>query len=136
MTMLGQGNLRRKPAMRIRAALFACLLSPASVAAHAQDWPSKPIHMVVSSGAGGTADILARMVGERLSPALGQPVVIENKPGAGGHLGAQMVARAPADGYTLLLSGSPTHSVGPHLFKRLSYEPMRDVPPVAMVAVA
>src|SRR5262249_20319949 len=92
--------------------------------------------IIVSSGAGGTADILARMVGEKLSPALGQLVIIENRPGAGGHLGAGLVARAQPDGYTLLMSGSPTHSVGPHLFKRLSYDPMRDVPPVAMVAVA
>jgi tripartite-type tricarboxylate transporter receptor subunit TctC len=104
--------------------------------AGAQTWPSKPIHVIVSSGAGGTADILARMIGEKLVPALGQPVVIENRPGAGGHLGAGLVARAQPDGYTLLMSGSPTHSVGPHLFKRLNYDPMRDVPPVAMVAVA
>jgi tripartite-type tricarboxylate transporter receptor subunit TctC len=75
------------------------------------------------------------MIGERLAqlaPALGQPVVIENRPGAGGHLGAGLVARAEPAGYTLLMSGSPTHSVGPHLFKRLTYDPMRDVPPVAM----
>jgi tripartite-type tricarboxylate transporter receptor subunit TctC len=127
--------------MRLRNTLLACLLlaSPqllVPVLAHAQSWPTKPIHVIVSSGAGGTADILARMIGERLSSSLGQPVVIENRPGAGGHLGAALVARAQGDGYTLLMSGSPTHSVGPHLFKRLSYEPMRDVPPVAMVAAA
>jgi tripartite-type tricarboxylate transporter receptor subunit TctC len=103
---------------------------------NAQSWPTKPVRIVVSFGAGGTADILARMIGERLAPLLGQPVVIENRPGAGGHLGAGLVARAEADGHTLLMSGSPTHSVGPHLFKRLSYAPMRDVPPVAMVAVS
>jgi tripartite-type tricarboxylate transporter receptor subunit TctC len=122
--------------MRLRTTLLACLLSLSPTAASAQSWPAKPIHVIVSSGAGGTADILARMIGERLSPSLGQPVVIENRPGAGGHLGAGLVARAPGDGYTLLMSGSPTHSVGPHLFKRLTYEPMRDVPPVAMVAAA
>jgi tripartite-type tricarboxylate transporter receptor subunit TctC len=127
--------------MSTRATLAVCLLSlvPASLVpalAGAQDWPSRPVRIVVSSGAGGTADILARMVGERLSPMLGQPVVIEDRPGAGGHLGAGLVARAEPDGYTLLMSGSPTHSVGPHLFKHLTYEPMRDVPPVAMVAVA
>jgi tripartite-type tricarboxylate transporter receptor subunit TctC len=122
--------------MRIRNALLACLVLLLPSVAGAQSWPSKPIHIIVSSGAGGTADILARMIGEKLVPALGQPVVIENRPGAGGHLGAGLVARAQPDGYTLLMSGSPTHSVGPHLFKRLSYDPMRDVPPVAMVAVA
>jgi tripartite-type tricarboxylate transporter receptor subunit TctC len=122
--------------MRLRNALLACLMLLLPSVAGAQTWPSKPIHVIVSSGAGGTADILARMIGEKLVPALGQPVIIENRPGAGGHLGAGVVARAQPDGYTLLMSGSPTHSVGPHLFKRLSYDPMRDVPPVAMVAVA
>jgi tripartite-type tricarboxylate transporter receptor subunit TctC len=104
--------------------------------ASAQTWPSQPITIVVSFGAGGTADILARMIGDELSTALGQPVVIENKPGAGGNLGGSTVARAAPDGYTLLMSGSPTHSVGPHLFKNLSYDPMKDVPPVAMIAMA
>jgi tripartite-type tricarboxylate transporter receptor subunit TctC len=122
--------------MRSRTTLLICLMLLLPATAAAQGWPTKPIRIIVSSGAGGTADILARMIGERLSPALGQPVVIENRPGAGGHLGAGLVARAEPDGYTLLMSGSPTHSVGPHLFKQLSYEPMRDVPPVAMVAVA
>jgi len=122
--------------MRVRITLLACLVWLSPTFAPAQSWPTKPIHVIVSSGAGGTADILARVIGERLAPALGQPVVIENRPGAGGHLGAGLVARAEPDGYTLLMSGSPTHSVGPHLFKRLTYEPMRDVPPVAMVAIA
>jgi tripartite-type tricarboxylate transporter receptor subunit TctC len=122
--------------MGIRSTLFASLLLLAPSLAAAQGWPMKPVHILVSSGAGGTADILARMIGERLAPMLGQPVIVENRPGAGGHLGAGLVARAQPDGYTLLMSGSPTHSVGPHLFKRLSYEPMRDVPPVAMVAIA
>ena len=122
--------------MRIRDTLFAFLVLLAPTLASAQSWPTKPVHILVSSGAGGTADSLARMVGERLTPMLGQPVIVENRPGAGGHLGAGLVARAQPDGYTLLMSGSPTHSVGPHLFKRLTYEPMRDVPPVAMIAVA
>jgi tripartite-type tricarboxylate transporter receptor subunit TctC len=122
--------------MKLRNALLACLVSLSPTLVNAQSWPTKPLRIVVSFGAGGTADILARMIGERLAPLLGQRVVIENKPGAGGHLGAGLVARAEPDGYTLLMSGSPTHSVGPHLFKRLSYEPMRDVPPVAMVAVS
>jgi tripartite-type tricarboxylate transporter receptor subunit TctC len=102
----------------------------------AQSWPSRPIQIVVSSGAGGTADILARMIGDRLSPVLGQPIVFENRLGAGGHVGAAAVARANPDGYTFLMSGSPTHSVGPYLFKNLTYDPMRDVPPVAMIAIA
>ena len=115
--------------------LFGFMLLPFEPAM-AQSWPSRPVQIIVSSGAGGTADIIARVIGEKLAPALGQPVVIDNKPGAGGNLGASAVARANPDGYTLLMSGSPTHSVGPHLFKNLSYDPMRDVPPIAMVAIA
>jgi tripartite-type tricarboxylate transporter receptor subunit TctC len=122
--------------MKLRTILIAWLLSLAPSLACAQSWPERPIHIIVSSGAGGTADILARVIGERLGPVLGQSVVVEDRPGAGGHLGAGSVARAEPDGYTLLMSGSPTHSVGPHLFKNLTYDPMRDVPPVAMVAVA
>jgi tripartite-type tricarboxylate transporter receptor subunit TctC len=112
------------------------LLALAPEQGHAQNWPSRPIQIVVSSGAGGAADIMARLVGEQLSAALGQPVVVENRPGAGGNTGAIAVARANPDGYTLLMSGSPTHSVAPHLFKNLPYDPMRDAPPVAMIAVA
>jgi tripartite-type tricarboxylate transporter receptor subunit TctC len=122
--------------MRLRCILLACLLVFVSSLARAQSWPTRPIHIIVSSGAGGTADILARVIGERLAGVLGVPVIIEDRPGAGGHLGAGSVARAEPDGYTLLMSGSPTHSVGPHLFKNLTYDPMRDVPPVAMIAVA
>jgi tripartite-type tricarboxylate transporter receptor subunit TctC len=114
--------------------MVLCALAPAM--AVAQSWPVKPVKIVVSSGAGGAADILARLIAERLTSTLGQPVIIDNKPGVGGHLGAEIVARSPADGYTLLMSGSPTHSVGPHLYKNLSYDPMRDVPPVAMLAAA
>lgn len=122
--------------MKLRIALLASVVALAPSALCAQAWPTKPVRIVVSSGAGGTADILARMIGERLSPALGQPIVVENRPGAGGHTGASAVAHSVPDGYTLLMSGAPTHSVGPHLFKRLNYEPMRDVPPVAMAAAA
>jgi len=112
---------------------WAALVSQAALA---QVWPGKPIRVIVASGAGGTADILARLMGERLSPVLGQAFIFDNRTGAGGHLGSEMAARAPADGYTLLMSGAPTHSVGPHLFKDLKYDPMRDVPPVAMLAAA
>jgi tripartite-type tricarboxylate transporter receptor subunit TctC len=87
-------------------------LALASVPVRADDWPSRPIQMIVPFGAGGTADIIARLVGDKFAAALGQPVVIEDKPGAGGNIGAGLVARANPDGYTLLMSGSPTHSVG------------------------
>ncbi|MCK9917712.1 tripartite tricarboxylate transporter substrate binding protein [Microbacteriaceae bacterium K1510] len=109
------------------------MLLPAA-GTQAADWPDKPVRMIVPFGAGATADIMARIVGEKLSQAIGQPVIVDNRTGAGGNVGAAVVARSDPDGYTLLLSGSPTHSVGPHLFKKLSYEPMKDVPPVAMIA--
>lgn len=120
--------------MRYIFILLCWALTPAL--ALADDWPSRPIQIVVPFGAGGAADIIARLIGDKLAIALGQPVVIEDKPGAGGNIGAAAVARANPDGYTLLMSGSPTHSVGPYLYKDLSYDPMRDVPPVAMLAVA
>ena len=131
----------RKPGARVAALLFAALhaalLFPLlSSAANAQAWPNKPIRMVVPSGAGAAADLVIRLIGDRLVPALGQPIVYDHRPGVGGHMGAEMVARAPADGYTFLMSGLPTHSVGPHLYKKLNYDPMKDVPPVAMVGSA
>jgi tripartite-type tricarboxylate transporter receptor subunit TctC len=115
---------------------FAFTSASALAPAFADDWPSRPIQIVVPFGAGGAADIIARLVGDKLATALGQPVVIEDRPGAGGNIGAAAVAHANPDGYTLLMSGSPTHSVGPYLYKNLNYDPMRDVPPVAMLAVA
>jgi len=122
--------------MRLAALLLGVVVALAPGLASAQTWPARPVHIVVSFAPGGTADILARMVADKLTAVLGQSFVVENKAGAGGHLGASAVARAEADGYTFLLSGSPTHSVGPHLFKRLTYDPMKDVPPVAMIAAA
>lgn len=96
-------------------------------------WPNRPVRMLVSSGAGGTADLVGRLVGERLSRVFGQPFVFENRAGAGGNVGAEAVARATPDGYMWLVSGSPTHSVGPHLTRNLSYDPVRDVPPAVML---
>ena len=120
--------------MKLLGALVACLALLFPTIVQAQKWPSSPIHMIVPFGAGGAADILTRLVAERLGKALGQPVVVEDRPGAGGNVGAAFVAHSNPDGYMHLMSGSPTHSVGPHLFKNLAYDPMRDVPPVAMIA--
>ncbi|OVZ66241.1 hypothetical protein CDO46_01685 [Pigmentiphaga sp. NML030171] len=121
---------------RFTGTLCALGLAVAAGPAGAAGWPDRPVRIVVSSGAGGTADIVARLLAQKLEAAFGQPFVVENKPGAGGHVGAAQVARSPADGYVWLMSGSPTHSVGPHLYKNLPYDPMRDVPPAAMVAIA
>ncbi len=104
--------------MRVRYIFFLLCWALTSAPALADDWPSRPIQIVVLFGAGGAADIITRLIGDKLATALGQPVVIEDKPGAGGNIGAAAVARANPDGYTLLMSGSPTHSVGP-IFTRI-----------------
>jgi tripartite-type tricarboxylate transporter receptor subunit TctC len=104
--------------------------------AGAQDaYPSKPVKLVVPYAAGGPADLLARSVADKLSPRLGQPVVIENKPGAGGHTGGELVARAPADGYTLVLA-TIAHNGAVALYPKLRYDPMKEFKPVILLAEA
>lgn len=104
--------------------------------APAQDWPNRPVQIVVSSGAGGAADIVARMVAEKLSPALGHPVVIENRTGAGGNLGADLIAKAAPDGHTIGIGSIGTHAVNPWLFSKMPYDPIADFAPISLVAEA
>jgi tripartite-type tricarboxylate transporter receptor subunit TctC len=112
----------------------AAALSLLSLQAHAQaDYPNKPIKIVVPFPAGGTSDVLARMVGVKLTEAWGQPVVVENRPGSSGNLGADMVAKAPADGYTLALMDVGNLVISPALFK-LPFNVQTDFAPVSMVA--
>jgi tripartite-type tricarboxylate transporter receptor subunit TctC len=100
-------------------------------------WPAaRPIRLVIPFPPGGATDIVGRLFGQKLSAALGQQVVIDNKPGAGGSLGADIVAKAPPDGYTILLATSSTHSIGPALNPKLPYDAFRDFAPVAHVASA
>jgi len=101
--------------------------------AAAQTWPVKPVRWVVPFSAGGVADIPARVIGQRLSEALGQQVVIENRPGAGGTLGSEAVARAPADGYTWLVV-SNTNAINAALYRKLAYDPARDFTAVVQFA--
>ena len=96
-------------------------------------WPAKPLRIVTAFGAGSASDIVARLLAEDLQAALHQPVLVENKPGASGMLAADLVAKAPADGYTLFLSTNTAHSVNPHLFKKLSYDPIADFTPIARI---
>ena len=118
---------------RIAAALVAAvLLSP--FAAAAQGFPTKPIKMIVPLAAGGTGDTLARAVGEQMGKELGQPVVIENKPGAGGLVGTEIAKNSPADGYTLL-SVSPSHLINPALHGvKKTYDPIKDFEPITVMA--
>jgi tripartite-type tricarboxylate transporter receptor subunit TctC len=104
--------------------------------AHAQAWPTKPVRLVVPFTPGGTTDILARVLSDALTTGLGQPVVVDSKPGAAGAIGSQEVARAPADGYTLLVATSTTHSVAPAVSKTLRYNPVEDFTPIALIGEA
>jgi tripartite-type tricarboxylate transporter receptor subunit TctC len=108
----------------------AALLAPA----HANNWPAKPIKVIVNFPAGGAADQIARAISQPLQESLKQPVVIENRAGANGNLGGEAVARAPADGYTLLMSSGGMVSVNPHLYTRMSFDPAKDLVPVAAAA--
>lgn len=102
--------------------------------AQAQTWPSKPVTIVVPFPAGGTTDVLARAVSTRLSGVLGQPVIIDNRPGAGATLGAELVAKAVPDGHTLLM-GAVHHTVAPHVYKNLRYSFEKDFAPITTVAL-
>ncbi|WP_284407013.1 tripartite tricarboxylate transporter substrate binding protein [Acidovorax sp. SUPP3434] len=102
----------------------------------AQAWPSHPVRVIVPFPASGATDLVARVVTQRVSQDLGQQMVVDNRPGAGGTIGAAEAAKAPADGYTLLLTTSSTHAISPHLMPRLAYDPRKDFTPVAHVADA
>ena len=115
------------------AALIASLVA---TLACAQTFPSRPIRLIVPFAAGGGNDNVARLVGKRLADSLGQPLVIDNRPGAGGVLGAELAAKAAPDGYTLFLGGVGSHAVNPNLHERLPYDPIRDFAPVALLASA
>lgn len=119
---------------RITRTLAALALAMLASGAHAQAWPAKPIKWVVPFAPGGTTDILARTIGDKLAIALGQPVIIENKPGAGGGVGADYTAKAPADGYTIMGGTISTHAINASLYKSLPYDPVKDFAPITLIA--
>lgn len=112
-------------------AVAATLVTPAALA---QAWPEKPVRVVVGFAPGGAADQIARLIATPLAEALGQPVVVENRPGANGNVAGEAVAKSPADGYTLLLSSGGMVSVNPHLYPRMPFDPAKDLAPVASAA--
>jgi len=118
--------------------LMRVLISVAAVAiavpVSGQEFPSRPVKIVVPQTPGGASDALARIVGQKLSEKWQQPVVVENRPGAGGNLGMEFVAQAPADGYTLLMSYVGSHAINAALYKKLPFDPERDFAPVATLA--
>ena len=126
----------RHSAFRRRCILAAAavLVSAAAGPVAAQAWPAKPVRIVVPFAPGGTTDILARALAPELAKAFGQQFLVDNKPGAGGNLGAAEVARAPADGYTLLMGTVGTHGINQALYPKLPYDPIKDFAPVTLVA--
>jgi len=104
-----------------------------AAAAAAQDWPTRPLHLIVPYAAGGPVDISARLVAPALQQALGQPVLAENKPGAGGNIGAEFVAKSAPDGYTLVMGAIATHAINPALYPNFPYDPVGDFRHIALL---
>ncbi|WP_373375818.1 Bug family tripartite tricarboxylate transporter substrate binding protein [Cupriavidus nantongensis] len=117
----------------MKPALFAMALLGIASSAHAA-YPERPIKLIVPYAAGGTTDIIARIVGTRLGPVLGQPVVIENRPGAGGAVGSAYAAKQPADGYTLVMEVESSHAVNPNVYLKTAYDPVKDFAPISNLA--
>ncbi len=116
-----------------RILLAGCALLAFALGALAQSYPSKPVKIIVPFAPGGFTDVVARIVQKELEPVLGQPIVVENKPGAGSTIGSDAVAKAPPDGYTLLMI-STTHVISPHLYKAMPYDGLKDFTPVMKLA--
>ncbi|MEJ8857544.1 tripartite tricarboxylate transporter substrate binding protein [Variovorax robiniae] len=118
---------------RVVLVAFAAAL-PSLAALAADTYPQKPVKLVVPMAAGGNGDIIARLIGKDLAQLLGQPVLVDNRPGAGGNIGADAVAKSPADGYTLVLGAVGTHAINASLYKRMPYDIRRDFTPITMMA--
>jgi tripartite-type tricarboxylate transporter receptor subunit TctC len=114
--------------------MFALHAFAATQTASAQSYPIKPIHLIVPYPAGGGTDFFARLLGQKMSELIGQPIVVENKPGAATNLGADFVAKAPSDGYTMLLGDVATYAANPTLYKKLPFDPVKDFAPVTLTA--
>src|SRR4051812_11232501 len=117
-------------------AAFGIFFALCAATAHAQSWPSKPVRFIVPTGPGLATDIVARLVGERMSKTLGQPFVMENMGGAGGIVGSQTAARAAPDGYTIMIAPAGTLVNNLYLYKSIPYDPVKDFTPVAMLSVS
>jgi len=116
--------------------LLACVgLSALAVPATAQTWPTRPIKLIVSFPPGGASDLIGRVIGAALSERLGQPIVVENRPGANGNMAGEAAAHAPADGYTLLLGPSALFAINPHLYAKMPIDPLKDLVPVSSLVV-
>jgi len=124
-------NKRFYQAMRQILGVAALVIMGFVSPAQAQSWPDKPIKLIIPFAAGGTTDIIGRVLAQQMSPILGQNVVVENRGGAGGNIGAEAVARAPADGYTLLLASGSMLTVNPHMYKKMAVNYSKDFAPIS-----
>jgi tripartite-type tricarboxylate transporter receptor subunit TctC len=120
----------------LQGAAVALLCMAASSASLAEGYPNKPIRLIVPFPAGGATDLFARTLGQKMGEKLGTQLIIDNKPGAGGAIGSDQAAKAPADGYTLLLATTSTHSIGPAVMQKLPYDTVRDFTPIGHVGDA
>jgi tripartite-type tricarboxylate transporter receptor subunit TctC len=116
--------------------VLAALITGGTTTAQAEDYPNQPVKIIVPFAAGGGADVVARIVAQGLGDALGQPVIVENRAGAGGSLGATYVAQSPPDGYRLLMGTVSTHGTNAAVYSKLGYDPVKDFTPIALVASA
>jgi tripartite-type tricarboxylate transporter receptor subunit TctC len=124
--------VRFSPLFSMTAALIASIACP--VQAQPQGYPNKPIRFVVPYPAGGPLDTVARLIGQKITEGTKQPVIVDNKPGAGGNIGADIVAKAAPDGYTILMGAVATHAINPTLYASIPYDPVKDFIPVTQVA--
>jgi len=122
--------------MRIFFAAAWLIAALPAIAADAQPYPSKPIRIIVPFPPGGISDVMSRVFGQKFTDAWNQPVIVENRAGAGGNIGTEIVAKSPPDGYTLVMGSIGTHAVNVSLFSKLPYDPVRDFAPVALVIEA
>lgn len=127
-------SLPRRSLASALAAATALVAFGLTCPAHAQAWPTKPVRILVPFAAGGTTDILARAIAPELSKAFGQSFIVENKPGAGGNLGAETIARAAPDGYNLLMGTVGTHGINKALYAKMPFDPQKDFAPITLVA--
>jgi len=125
-------NIQR--VLALLAIVATAIAAPLTFAQGAANYPAKPVRLVVPFPAGGTTDILARAVAQRLSEAWGQQVIVDNRPGAGGNIGSDLVAKAKPDGYTLLMGTVGTHAINPSLYRNMPYDHVKDFAPVILVA--
>ena len=132
-TVIGERSRTKTPVHRPLSTILLLLGALASTAG-AQEYPTKPIRLIVPFAPGGPTDIMSRAISERITSRLGQPLVVDNRPGAGGGIGSELAARSAPDGYTMLLGHIGTHAINSSLYPKLGYDPARDFAPITMIA--